>query len=408
MNNITLQQQALLELIKIGIGTSDGSFDFSQLVADDWKAIYDESRNQSIGLLCFDATKGISDFIPQSIYNEWLTGSAKTLAANMKVQSVQRWLCRLLDENGIPYVILKGMGSASFYPNPDMRPLGDVDFITSADRFADTERLLIENGCKKDVNGGIIHYSYFKDGIELEHHFDISGIPEGRSGEIVRNYLQNIIKDYKTERDFDIFRCPDDKLHGMVILLHVLHHILSVGIGLRQICDWACFVNKTITSSFWTDSFIPVLKDAGLFKFASILTAVTVRFLGVQSPEWLPEIGESLSAQFIEEIFRAGNFGTKVKQVAGTLMMLTKDSQKQTLPRKVKAMLNALNSTNHRVYPILNKAPWLYPFIMVWRVLRYLCLSLVGKRQSLGKVSKFADERSVLLSKFDLYKTDKE
>lgn len=408
MNKLSLQQQALLELIKLGIGTSDGSFDFSRLSADDWTAVVDESHNQALGLLCFDATKDFSDLVSKNLYNEWFIRSAKTIAANMRVQSTQKWLTEMLEEHNIPYVILKGFSSASFYPNPDKRPLGDIDFITSPEHLDSVEDLLINNGCTKDENSGIIHYCYFKDGVELELHFEISGTPEGKSGEVVRSYLKGIVDSYVFDSCPDPFRRPTDELHGAVIFLHVLHHILSMGIGLRQICDWACFVNKTHNDSFWKKSLIPMLKEAGLFKFAAILTDATVRYLGIERPLWMPDIDDTLADDFMLEIFRAGNFGKKEKHLAGTAIMLTKDSGKQTLPRKIKAMFRALNSTNHRVYPILDKAPWLYPFIMLWRIIRYLCLSLVGKRQSLVKASRYADERNILLSKFELYKTEGE
>lgn len=403
MKNLTLQQSALLELIKLGIGTSDGSFDFSRLSPRDWDMVMNESKEQSMNVLCFDATKNISVKIPDDTYNVWFLSCAKVMSQNIKILKAQSELTNLLNDNNIPYVILKGASSATFYPDFDKRAFGDIDFIVDSDFLNKTDKLLIENGYKKLERMDTIHYTYYHKTIKVELHFKISGVPDGKSGEILNSCLCNITDNASVVVKPYRFNRPDNSFHGIVILLHILHHILSKGIGLRQICDWACFVQKTHQDDFWIKSLIPTIKAAGLLKFLYIVTDMSVRYFGVNKPSWLIDIPEELSGEFIDEIFRLGNFGRKDKSGSSGLMF-TKDSEKQTLSRKIKALINALNKTNHYCYPVLDKAPWLYPFIMLWRMIRYLFLMLLGKRQSLIAASKYADEKSKLISKFELYK----
>ncbi len=408
MNNISLQQQALLELIKIGIGTSEGSFDFSCLSDTDWVAVMKESMAQSVGVLCFDAAEKVSTFLPKKVYQEWLTYSAKILYNNLNVTNAQDWLVNLFESSNIPYVILKGTSSASFYPSPDKRTLGDVDFITKPELFEQAESLLLKAGCSFVDKYMDLHDVFKKFGVSLENHFDIAGTPEGKAGEIIKSYLMSITDDYVVERACVPFRRPSNKLHGAVILLHTLHHILSAGVGLRHICDWACFVNKTHTEKFWSESLIPLFKSAGLFKFCCILTNITVKFLNVAKPDWLENVDEDATQILVLDVFLSGNFGKKEKKAPGTTMMFTKNSEKQTAISKVRAMFKVLNKTNHIMYPILNSYPWLYPFIVFWRIIRYIFLRIIGKRQSFTKASRYADKMYNLVSKFDLYKTDKE
>jgi hypothetical protein len=143
-----------------------------------------------------------------------------------------------------------------------------------------------------------------------------------------------------------------------------------------------------------------------MLKFVYIVTDVVVKYLGVPCPDWLEEVSESVSDNFILEIFNGGNFGRKIKRENATGIMTVKDSEKSTFKRKVKAMLHALNSTNHRLYPILDKLPWLYPFIMLWRMLRYIVLMLCGKRASLTRAYKYADSRSRQFEEFELFQTE--
>lgn len=65
---------------------------------------------------------------------------------------------------------------------------------------------------------------------------------------------------------------PTDLHQAVILLLHTAHHLVSEGVGLRQLCDWACFVNKTQGEEFWHTKFIPLVKEIGMYNFASILT----------------------------------------------------------------------------------------------------------------------------------------
>ena len=402
MKNLLLYQQALLELIKIGIGTSDGSFDFSRLSHDEWEDVLHESKAHAIGLLCFDSTSSCVNLIPKDIYKQWLGHSAKVIANNIEVQSGQKWLVDLLEKNNIPYVILKGLSTASFYPDYEKRSCGDVDFITPPEFLEKTEKLLLQNGCIKDERHTDVHYVYNRAGITYELHFEISGTPDGIRGEIVKEYFSSIVSNFNKDEETS-FKRPSVEHNGAVVFFHIIHHLLSVGIGLRQICDWTCFVNKTLNDKFWTSSFIPLLEKIGLKYFLMVLTSASVRYMGISKPIWLEMVDDEISNKFILEVLRAGNFGKKEKELAGTGIMFSKDRKNKTLSSKISTMLRTLNSTNHKVYPILDKAPWLYPFVMLRRIIKFVFLLFIGTRQSLLNASKYADQKGDLVSLFGLY-----
>ena len=54
---------AYLELLKIGIGTSNNTFDFSVLSDEQWNRIVKESVHQATTLICFDSIKNINIII---------------------------------------------------------------------------------------------------------------------------------------------------------------------------------------------------------------------------------------------------------------------------------------------------------------------------------------------------------
>ncbi len=403
---LTVVQQAVLDLLKKGLGISSADPKLSDLSADLWEKVYKECRAQTVQMIGFDALAAEGITLPEKVEHNWFTVAALSLSKSLNVAAAQDALVILLDENHIPYTILKGMASAHYYPDSEKRCAGDIDFLVAGEHIEKTARLLAENGYIQEDKPNENHLAFQKNDEWLELHHSVAGMPDGHSGDLLRAELSSIIENSVT--DDRGFRRPCDMHHGIVILLHTLHHLLSSGLGLRHLCDWACFVKATGDMPFWQEELLPLLHKAGLKKTAFIITEACIKYLDLSRPCWLPQAELDGVDEFMNELLRGGNFGRKDLQLSGTSLMLTKNSENQNALTKIKRMIGALNATNHRLYPILDRMPWLYPFIMVWRMLRYIVLMLMGKRQSLLKASRYADERSKLFKKFELYKTDGE
>lgn len=74
-----------------------------------------------------------------------------------------------LETAGIPYTVLKGYRLKEIYPVPELRTMGDVDFlIREADRN-DADRLLLEAGYEREPLGGST-WVYKQAGVTLEFH----------------------------------------------------------------------------------------------------------------------------------------------------------------------------------------------------------------------------------------------
>lgn len=401
MNSLTIQQQALLELIKIGIGTSNGSFDFSYLSAEDWEWVMNESRIQSVVLLAFDAAKDFVTHIPKDIYIKWFGYAAKTLSNNLKVLNEQKALTNILDNNNIPYIILKGSSSAHYYPNPESRSYGDVDFLIDDIHQNKSIQILLNEGYRILPEESDWHYSLQKNNVIFELHKKACGIPEGNPGKIFDGFLRNCTQ--SSFKDANNISLSDPTVHGVIILLHSIHHLVGFGMGIRHLCDWACFIQKTYNNSFWSSTLLPLLKKTGTLEFAAMLTKISSLYLGTVCPLWAEKPSYELCDAVIHDIFSLGNFGRKNTEKSFGGLMMPSNSKKLTFFRKIILLFKTLWSTNRMMYPILRKLPFLFPFIMVWRVLKYCFLMLIGKRPSIFKSSKFACERNAIYSQLHLF-----
>ena len=407
INNFSLSNKAVFELVKIGIGTSRNDFDFSKLTDDDWKYVFNECKLHSIALLCFDAIATLKNYIPKDIYTEWFKLAIALTTKSQRSLESQNRLVNMLETNDIPYIILKGFASAYYYPNYEKRSFGDVDFLISINDWDKAQQFFLKNGYSMDLEHHSYHTSFRNNNDYFEMHKQIAGVPVNEYGDPIREYLVGAVERY-VELDSPKFRKPTDSLHAVILALHTLHHLLSKGIGLRHLCDWACFVNKTYDDSFWTDELLNVFNKFGIFNFVQTLTYTVVKYLGVQKPLWLTKCSDDLADELMMMFVNNGNFGRKKPKKEISSFMFSKSESKLTPTTKILNMIKALNNSNETMYPILKKYKILYPFIMLIRITKYMILRFKGERPSLVDASRRADYVNELYIKYELYKVEEE
>lgn len=325
----------------------------------------------------------------------WQRLSASVIAANMRISYEHSELHDLLSSNNIPYVILKGIASASYYPDPVLRTMGDIDFLIRPQDIPKATELLSSAGfaCRKDDKE--MHISFRRNDSLWEMHDSIKGIPQNEAGALIRSYLSDIIE---TAADHDNggfrIKIPDDFHHGLVLLLHTAFHFTSsTGVGLRHLCDWAVFVGHFEDAEF-TGIFEEKLKKCGLWRFARILTLVSVKYLHLPHPSWAGEMDEDILRKLIGDILNGGNFGQndpdriyQIKYIANV--------GKYTLDEKPPVFQMLSNIRNKA------DAEGRTSFSMVRD---HLFLFLSGKwRPGDGKTVKQAAKRKKLYSEFHLF-----
>lgn len=273
----------------------------------DWDKVRKESSLQTIPLIIYSVVeKNLSEEEKKS----WKSVVNRMIANNMRVAYEHCEADELMGKNGIPYVIIKGMASAGYYPDPGLRSLGDVDLLVAESDMEKCEKVLCEAGFQSVDNGDGIHAAYKRlPKSRWEVHRSINGIPEGVGGSKCKAYMQDIIENaLEVETSNGILRIPDLFHHGLILLLHTASHLTSEGIGLRHLCDWAVFY-ASLSEEAFSELFEEKLRECGLWKFACLLTLTAVKYL--HSPEriWAGEADDELLEAIITDILNSGNFG---------------------------------------------------------------------------------------------------
>ena len=369
--------------------------------------IIDESNRQTVFSLIYSFIKRkISDDNAHKRFSQ-------IIAKNIRVEYSHNEVHRVLSENNIPYVIIKGVASASYYKEPMLRMMGDVDVLVAPENIAKANELLNSIGfvTTDDIDGDDMHIGYNrKDGIPCELHRRINGVPNNDTGKIINRYVADIFEkseEHKTSNGSCIV--PSKFHHGLILLLHTANHLTHEGVGLRHICDWAVFVNSMSNDDFMSTFDLP-LKEMGLWRFAQLLTLCCIKYLVCDKKSWAGDADDTLLEGIITDILTGGNFGYKDPDRYSHIKYIS-NRQEGTVGKKntVLQLLSTINAKTKKEFIFANKSKFLLLIGWIFTVGKYLYMVIIGKRSldSTATISS-AKKRKNIYNEFELFKNDQE
>lgn len=372
-----------------------------------WPKLLWEAQSQGIFLPVFHSLSQVSGSMPEDVSREYSRFARRATARNMQVEFSQIELVSILEQMQCPYLILKGEASACYHPLPQLRQLGDVDFLVPEEWMEKVMDSMTHLGYESQWMDH--HWLISKGASRLEMHLEPSGIPEKKFRREIMEFFQSIYAESrKASGTAGAFCTASQAHHGLILVLHMQHHAASEGMGLRHLMDWACFVAATAEEPFWQERLLPLLKKIGLFRLCAVLTKMNQMYFGVPCPDWAQWADPDLCRELMEDILAGGNFGQKNRERARSGNMLPDWEENGKKTGKIAQLYRTLRKAVLRQHPQWEKKKLRLVMAMGWKAVRYIVLYFLGKRPNLLKVAAYANIRRPVYEQLHLFDTENE
>ena len=238
-------------------------------------------RQTVVGGLYQAAERFPEDFpVSERVLFTLLTEVNKIVNRNLKLGEVEREVLGILRSGGLEPVVMKGSTCAARYPSPELRTGGDIDiYIREAD-FPRAVELLKTSGiaCSPKPDGSI---DATLRGCEVELH---------------RRYFDLHVR----EALLPPVGTPEAEL--VMLSAHIRKHACGVGVGLRQIIDFA-LAYKAYPGDY--KELHELFRRCGLKRWDALLLSFIKDYIDPSA-----EIPKSVdSSELFRIVEKGGNFG---------------------------------------------------------------------------------------------------
>lgn len=188
-------------------------------------------------------------------------------------------LAHFYNSHGYKMMVLKGYACSLDWPKPNHRLCGDID-IWQFGEYKKTDTLLqSEKGIKVDKSHH--HHTVFNWGdFIVENHYDFINVHHHKS----HVELEQVLKEFGTddthyvELSGDKVYLPSPNLHALFLMKHLVLHFTTGEITLRQILDWAFFLEKHGKEVDW-NRMLHLYTEFHILDFCNCINAICIEDL---------------------------------------------------------------------------------------------------------------------------------
>lgn len=264
--------------MRLGIGHNADQFP----VGIDWIAIENLAAQQGLAAVVLDGIEYLPDEArpPKELMLQWIGNTLQSYEYRYEIyrQTIIE-LSTWYNSRGFKMMILKGYACALNWPKPEHRPCGDIDIWLFGKQKDADELLKKEKGIKIDTSHH--HHTVFNwRDFSVENHYDFINIYRNSPNKKQELLLKELGKDDSHYVELNGVRVylPSPNLHAFFILRHTMGHFVTSEITLRQVLDWAFFVEKQGKDVDW-DWLLRLLDEYGMRDFFSCLNGICVEDL---------------------------------------------------------------------------------------------------------------------------------
>lgn len=299
--------EAFLTLVRLGIGNN--ASELPKRV--DWPKVREIAEQQGLYAVVLDGIEKLPQSYrpPQEILLEWigevLQGYEYIYEQYGKTISE---LAGFYNCQGYKMMVLKGYACSLDWPKPNHRPCGDID-IWQFGAYKEADKAIAsEKGVKVDKSHH--HHTVFEwRDFTVENHYDFINVHHHRSNvEIDKEFKKLAMDDsYSVKVGGEKVYLPSPNLHALFLMRHAMNHFSTSEISLRNLLDWAFFVEKNGKEVDWK-WLVQRMEYYGMMPLFQIFNAICVEDLGFKvslfpTVQFLPDLKDKVLKEILSPSF---------------------------------------------------------------------------------------------------------
>ena len=323
-----------------------------------------------------------------------------------KMSYIARYLQKILMDNGIISILLKGPATAAYYPVPEYRAFGDIDLLLyDPNDYDKADKLFGEQGIRRTATQDSHHHtSYLYDNVCIELH-----------RKVVREFAQKKVN----ERIDSIFTLEErnicrkkilgceytvlkPELELLYMTLHMIEHLCNAGFGIKLLCDYVAALNGN-SEEDTVSQYRGYIDMLGLNTFVLRMSDICVAYLGLSEPVYKQLTGKSANTELIlndhtvdellNEIFDTGLFGS--------------DNSSRIVALNENGIIGLIKEFHHQTkenFPKASKCPLTWPGLWIETFVIFVRNNKKIRGIGMLDVIREADRRGQIIGKMNLFK----
>ncbi len=376
--------QYLLEIVKYILNKQQGAAPIPAKDMD-WEALIKLAKNHSIlNLVHYAVDKLPDEHKPDADRCKLLyQASVNAIVRNYNQIEGIKEIFQKFEEEGIYVFAVKGICTKNYYPQTDMRTMGDIDLLYQPQQDAKVRKAMQELGYDGRVEGRQ-HDCYSRPPyVAVEMHRDLVEADSAYS-----TYYETIWERVKPKESFQYvyeLSLEDEFIYTFV---HLVRHFQDGGIGIRFVMD--VYVYSHLEGMNW--HYVEAeLKKLGLWEFFTNLSELAEVWFGTET---CSEKGDSeIINKLTSYIISNGTFGTSKNAAA---VLVARNGRNRFILKTVFPNLRNMQS----MFSWLNKWPILLPYAWLLRGVRSITTRRKNIHEQLDRYKNGDEEYGRELQRF--------
>lgn len=319
------------------------------------------------GILCYVYMKN-PEGIPPAILPALRQQCYTELAVYAERAQQMKVLAEALDNEGIDCLLFKGFVVREYYPVPELRTFGDIDFVIRQEDREKSDALMKKLGYQPKENWEPV-YAYVKGSEFYEVHTNVMEVDVSDAADYVEYYShiwEHTQPSMVVEKSHALEFKPE--FHFLYLLTHIAKHISASGAGIRMYLDIAFFIRHFGETLDWK-WVLEELKKLHMDAFANMVFTVVERWFGVAGPVECKAISQQTLDDFLAFTLEGGVYGF-VGRDKGTVFLKQHNRNEEDVSKAKTLLYHAFppKKVLENRFTYLQKHGWLLPAAWVHRL----------------------------------------